>query len=204
MSIISVAPPIHKAAGLAGRTASPPRAAAAGQASSQPGRHPATSSHSQPPPARTGPAGPRRNYREERGDFTIPIILLMALLLAVTALTYVWPKAVSTRLNVEHIGEEALKAGVIYAAQTAQLDDDEAAKLALVREQARDFIERSRLHGVTLTLVEFPSCGQFQGQSYVRAAFRWSFINPRSAVNIPRPVTESTQAASTPDLGICD
>ena len=186
MSIISVAPPIRKATELTGRGKSSPRRAETGRAGSQ-----------------LRNAGRRRNYREERGDFTIPIILLMVLLLAVAALTYVWPKAVSTRLNVEHIGEEALKAGVIHAVQAAEPDHNSADKLNLVREQASAFIKRSRLNGVTLTIDEAPSCGQFQGQSYVRATFQWSFINPSSALDIPRPVTESTQSASTPDLGIC-
>ena len=150
-------------------------------------------------------ARPRcRNYREERGDFTIPIILLMVLLLGIAAAAYAWPKAISTRLNVEHIGEEALKIGVIHATQDSLASDSESSKLQKVEVRAQKFIERSRLNGVTLGFDESPSCGEVAGQAYVRAVLEWSFVNPKLAVDIPRPITQSTQFVSTPDLGICD
>jgi len=146
----------------------------------------------------------RRDYREERGDFTIALLLLSVILLAIAGVAYAWPKAISTRLTVEHIGEESLKAGAIYAVRTALPTDDEDGKLDLVEERVLAFITDSRINGVSITLVEGPTCGEFQGESYLRASFEWLFLNPRSVVDVPGDINRSTQHAFTDDLGVCD
>ena len=146
----------------------------------------------------------RRNYREERGDFTIALLLLAVVLLGLASVAYAWPKAISTRLTVDYIGEESLKAGAIYAEREAPFNASADAKLELVKEGMESFIDGSRINGVTITIVEGPSCGMFQGEPYLRASLEWLFLNPRSVVDIPGDITRSIQHPSSDDFGVCD
>jgi len=160
-----------------------------------------------PPPTPQSPdrSNPRRrNFREERGDFTIALLLLAVVLFGVAAVAYAWPKAMSTRLTVDYIGEESLRAGAIFAEREAPFYASVDDKLLLVEQGMESFIDGSRINGVTITIVEGPSCGVFQGEPYLRASLEWLFFNPRSVVDIPGDITRSIQHASSDDFGVCE
>lgn len=175
-----------------------------------------------PNPAPQAPAPRKRDFTEERGDYTIALLLISVLLLVVASVAYAWPKASSTRLAVEYLGEEALEAGAIFAArerlpgeewdESANCGDaphnespDASNPKCRVMHGVYNFLLGSRINHVNLKIEGVPSCRPYQGEHYIRASFRWEFLNPRSVVDVPGDVTSSIQHAYLyNDYGLCN
>lgn len=99
-------------------------------------------------------AGSRRDFREERGDFTIALMIFSVVLITAATVAYTWPKSTSTRFTTQHVATQALRAGI------AAVSDDAAAGRSVTdnkchaREAAQSVIEGSRIHGVVMDIAD--------------------------------------------------
>lgn len=99
-------------------------------------------------------AGSRRDFREERGDFTIALMIFSVVLITAATVAYTWPKSTSTRFTTQHVATQALRAGI------AAVSDDAAAGRSLIdnkcyaREAAQSVIDDYRIHGVVMDIAD--------------------------------------------------
>lgn len=172
-------------------------------------------------PTSQTPTPRKRDFTEERGDYTIALLLISVLLLVLASVAYAWPKASSTRLTVEYLGEEALEAGAIFAArerlpgeewnnaancgEPPYTETQEASNpKCRVMHGVYNFLLGSRINHVDLSIVGDPGCRHYRGEDYIRASFEWRFYNPRSVVDVPGDITSSIQHAYLyNDYGLC-
>lgn len=99
-------------------------------------------------------AGSRRDFREERGDFTIPLMIFSVVLITAATVAYTWPKSTSTRFTTQHVATQALRAGI------AAVSDDAAAGRSFIdnkcyaRKAAQSVIDDYRIHGVVMEIAD--------------------------------------------------
>ena len=99
-------------------------------------------------------SGSRRNFREERGDFTIALMIFSVVLITAATVAYTWPKSTSTRFTTEHVATQALRAGI------AAVSDDAAAGRSVTdnkchaREAVQSVIDDYRIHGVVMEIAD--------------------------------------------------
>ena len=99
-------------------------------------------------------AGSRRDFREERGDFTIALMIFSVVLITAATVAYTWPKSTSTRFTTQHVATQALRAGI------AAVSDDAVAGRSLIdnkcyaREAAQSVIDDYRIHGVVMEIAD--------------------------------------------------
>ncbi len=101
-----------------------------------------------------GGRGCRRNFREERGDFTIALMIFSVVLITVATVAYTWPKSASTRFTTQHVATQALRAGIASVADDAAADRSDIANKCYAREAAKSVIEDYRIHGVVMNIAD--------------------------------------------------
>lgn len=123
-------------------------------------------------------AGSRRDFREERGDFTIPLMIFSVVLITAATVAYTWPKSTSTRFTTQHVATQALRAGIVAVSDDAvagrstsenicnarEADSSLTATLAWrhcvyenichAREAAQSVIDDYRIHGVVMDIAD--------------------------------------------------
>lgn len=151
----------------------------------------------------------RRDFREERGDFTIALMLFSVVLITAATVAYTWPKSTSTRFTAPHVATQALRAGIASVAADEAADSREIHfNRCRAREAAQSVIDDYRIHGVVMTIAddsdlydaEMPvrECEEWEGSisdprlpqcvrtgdntAYLRITIDWYFTNPNSLV----------------------
>ena len=115
-----------------------------------------------------GSRGCRRNFREERGDFTIALMIFSVVLITAATVAYTWPKSASTRFTTQHVATQALRAGIASVADDAAANRDPVDNKCYAREAVKSVIDDYRIHGVVMNIAD-------------------STINPLGAVNKDSP-----------------
>ena len=162
-----------------------------------------------------------RNFREERGDFTIALVLLSVVLITAATVAYTWPKSTATRFTASHVATQALRAGIASVAADGAAGSREVHfNRCRAREAAQSVIDDYRIHGVVMTIPEdgdlgdlynaempIPECEDWAGsndprlpqcvrtgdsEAYLRITINWYFTNPSSLVG---DVTSSRASA---------
>lgn len=99
-------------------------------------------------------AGGRRDFREERGDFTIALMIFSVVLITVATVAYTWPKSTSTRFTTQHVATQALRAGIAAVSDNAGSNRDISENKCRAREAAESVIEDYRIHGVVMNIAD--------------------------------------------------
>lgn len=177
-------------------------------------------------------ASGRRNFREERGDFTIPLMIFSVVLITVATVSYTWPKSTSTRFTASHVATQALRAGIAsVAADEVASSKSWQLNSCRAREAAQRVIDDYRIHGVTMSISEarsddpydveepidcdnlvedrqfFPQCVPTgNNKAYLRITIDWYFINPGSLIGNVTSSRASAQEDIPPALvsALCD
>lgn len=148
----------------------------------------------------------KKGDNSERGDFTVALVLFSVILLSVASLSYVWPKASSTRFTVSYAAEEALKASIITAkdneANLRSVRDTAMPLESSISDSMRSFLERYRIHGVQFS-VQTAECFETSVGWFIRATVLWYFDNNYSLVGVPGGTTTGFYEASQPDQQLC-
>lgn len=170
-------------------------------------------------------ASGRRNFREERGDFTIPLMIFSVVLITVATVSYTWPKSTSTRFTASHVATQALRAGIAsVAADEIASSKNERLNRCRAREAAQRVIDDYRIHGVTMTISEagdddpydveepidcdnlgttpfLPQCVRTgNNKAYLLITIDWYFINPGSLIGNVTSSRASAQEDIPPAL----
>ena len=159
-----------------------------------------------------------RDFREERGDFTIALMLFSVVLITAATVAYTWPKSTSTRFTASHVATQALRAGIASVAADEVASSREVHfNRCRARKAAQSVIDDYRIHGVVMTIADdndpydavttTPECeawGADQSSllpqcvrtgddtAYLRITIDWQFLNPGSLVG---DVTRSRSSA---------
>lgn len=96
----------------------------------------------------------RRNFREERGDFTIALMIFSVVLITAATVAYTWPKATSTRFTTQHVATQALRAGIAAVSDKAAAVRSVTANQCHAREAAQSVIDDYRIHGVVMEIAD--------------------------------------------------
>lgn len=99
-------------------------------------------------------AGGRRDFREERGDFTIALMVFSVVLITAATVAYTWPKSTSTRFTTQHVATQALRAGIAAVSDDAGTNRDISENICHAREAAQSVIEDYRIHGVVMDIAD--------------------------------------------------
>lgn len=99
-------------------------------------------------------AGSRRDFREERGDFTIPLMIFSVVLITVATVAYTWPKSTSTRFTTQHVATQALRAGIAAVSAEAAAGRGDIVNKCYAREAAQSVIDDYRIHGVVMEIAD--------------------------------------------------
>ena len=161
----------------------------------------------------------RRNFREERGDFTIALLLFSVVLITAATVAYTWPKSTSTRFTASHVATQALRAGIAsVAADEAASSKGELPNRCRAREAAQSVIDDYRIHAVVMSISDaededpydaeepvdcdnlgnsptdfLPKCVRTgDDKAYLHITIDWYFTNPSSLVG---DVTSSRASA---------
>ena len=101
-----------------------------------------------------GDSGDRRDYREERGDFTIALMIFSVVLITAATVAYTWPKSTSTRFTTQHVATQALRAGIAAVSDDAAAGREVADNKCYAREAAQSVIDDYRIHGVVMDIAD--------------------------------------------------
>ena len=101
-----------------------------------------------------GSRGCRRNFREERGDFTIALMIFSVVLITAATVAYTWPKSASTRFTTQHVATQALRAGIASVADDAAASRDVLDNKCYAREAVKSVIDDYRIHGVVMNIAD--------------------------------------------------
>lgn len=101
-----------------------------------------------------GSRGCRRNFREERGDFTIALMIFSVVLITAATVAYTWPKSASTRFTTQHVATQALRAGIASVADDAAASRDPVDNKCYAREAVKSVIDDYRIHGVVMNIAD--------------------------------------------------
>ena len=96
----------------------------------------------------------RRDFREERGDFTIALMILSVVLITAATVAYTWPKATSTRFTTQHVATQALRAGIAAVSDEAAASRNLNENICHAREAAQSLIDDYRIHGVVMDIAD--------------------------------------------------
>ena len=96
----------------------------------------------------------RRNFREERGDFTIALMIFSVVLITAATVAYTWPKSTSTRFTTEHVATQALRAGIAVVSDEAAAGRSVTDNKCYAREAAQSVIDDYRIHGVVMDIAD--------------------------------------------------
>ena len=99
-------------------------------------------------------AGSRRDFREERGDFTIPLMIFSVVLITAATVAYTWPKSTSTRFTTQHVATQALRAGIAAVADEAAAGRSPIDNKCYARKAAQSVIDDYRIHGVVMEIAD--------------------------------------------------
>lgn len=99
-------------------------------------------------------SGGRRDFREERGDFTIALMILSVVLITAATVAYTWPKATSTRFTTQHAATQALRAGIAAISDEAAANRSVTENICHAREAAQSLIDDYRIHGVVMDIAD--------------------------------------------------
>ena len=162
-----------------------------------------------------------RDFREERGDFTIALMLFSVVLITAATVAYTWPKSSSTRFTAAHVATQALRAGIASVAADevpSSESDYQNQNRCRARKAAQSVIDDYRIHGVVMTIADDndpydaevtpPECEDWRevhrrmylpqcvitgdDTAYLRITIDWQFLNPGSLVG---DVTRSRASA---------
>lgn len=99
-------------------------------------------------------AGSRRDFREERGDFTIPLMIFSVVLITAATVAYTWPKSTSTRFTTQHVATQALRAGIAAVSDDAAASRSTSENICNAREATQSVIDDYRIHGVVMEIAD--------------------------------------------------
>ena len=99
-------------------------------------------------------AGSRRDFSEERGDFTIALMIFSVVLITVATVAYTWPKSTSTRFTTQHVATQALRAGIVAVSDDAAAGRSVPENICHAREAAQSVIDDYRIHGVVMDIAD--------------------------------------------------
>lgn len=160
-----------------------------------------------------------RDFREERGDFTIALMLFSVVLITAATVAYTWPKSSSTRFTAAHVATQALRAGIasVVADEVPSSESDyQKQNRCRARKAAQSVIDDYRIHGVVMNISDagdedpydadppincdnlgtepfLPQCVRTgDNTAYLRITIDWQFLNPGSLVG---DVTRSRASA---------